>query len=48
MTNAGTLTLGLTGLTGNANLSLLDSKGRVLKTSANRGTASEAITDFAL
>ncbi|MHB9138981.1 MAG: pre-peptidase C-terminal domain-containing protein, partial [Victivallaceae bacterium] len=48
MTNAGTLTLGLTGLTGNATLSLLDSKGKTLKTSANKGTASEAITDFAL
>ena len=48
MTNAGTLTLGLTGLTGNADLSLLNSAGTVLKTSANAGTASEAITNVQL
>ncbi len=44
MTGAGTLTLNLTGLTGDANLSLLDSKGKVLKTSANRLNTAEAIT----
>jgi hypothetical protein len=44
MTNAGTLTLGLSGLSGDANLSLLDANGRVLKTSANRGLTGEAIT----
>ena len=44
MTDAGTVTLGLTGLSGNADLSLLDSKGKVLKTSANKGTADESIT----
>ncbi|MHB9139186.1 MAG: pre-peptidase C-terminal domain-containing protein [Victivallaceae bacterium] len=48
MANAGTVTLNLTGLAGDANLSLLDSKGKALKTSANRGNASEAITDYAL
>ena len=49
MTGAGALTLNLTGLTGgDANLSLLDSKGKVLKTSSNKGTLSEAITNYAL
>ena len=48
MINAGTLTLGLTGLSGDSNLSLLDNKGKVLKTSANKGNTAEAITDFAL
>ena len=48
MTNAGTLTLGLTGLTGNADLSLLSSTGTVLKSSSNTGTTSEAITNVAL
>ncbi len=44
MTNAGTLTLGLTGLNGDVNLSLLDGTGKVLKTSANKLNASESIT----
>ena len=48
MMNAGTLTLGLTGLTGNANLSLLSSTGTTLKTSANTGTTSEAINNVSL
>ena len=48
MTNAGTLTLGLTGLTGNADLSLLSSTGMVLKSSSNTGTTSEAINNVAL
>ena len=48
MTNAGTLTLGLTGLTGNADLSLLSSTGTVLKSSSNTGTTSEAINNIAL
>jgi autotransporter passenger strand-loop-strand repeat protein len=48
MTNAGTLTLGLTGLGGNANLYLLNAGGRVLKTSANKGTADEAINNVML
>ena len=48
MTNAGTLTLGLTGLTGNADLSLLSSTGTVLKSSSNTGTTSEAINNVAL
>ena len=48
MTNAGMLTLGLTGLTGNADLSLLNSAGTVLKTSAKTGTSDEAITNAAL
>ena len=48
MTNAGTITLGLTGLTGNADLSLLSSTGAVLKTSANPGTANESITQTLL
>ena len=48
MTNAGMLTLGLTGLTGNADLSLLSATGGVLKTSSNAGIASEAINNVAL
>ncbi|MHB9138486.1 MAG: pre-peptidase C-terminal domain-containing protein, partial [Victivallaceae bacterium] len=48
LTGNGMLTLGLSGLTDNADLSLLDSKGKVLKISAGKGTANEAITDFAL
>ncbi len=48
MTNAGTLTLGLTGLTGNADLALLNSAGTALKTSAKAGTANEAITGVSL
>ncbi len=48
MTNAGTLTLGLTELSGNANLALLNSAGGVLKTSANSGITSEAIDKLAL
>jgi autotransporter passenger strand-loop-strand repeat protein len=48
MTNAGVLTLNLTGLTGDANLSLLDAGGKVLKNSANRGNASETIANFLL
>ena len=48
MTGNGVVTLGLTGLSGDANLSLLDAKGKVLKTSANRLKAAESITaDFA-
>jgi len=43
MTNAGSLTLGLTGLSGNANLSLLSSTGAVLKSSASAGIANESI-----
>ena len=48
MNNAGTLSLGLTGLTGNADLSLLNSAGTVLKSSSNTGTTSEAINNVAL
>ena len=48
MTNAGTLTLGLSGLTGNADLSLLSATGGVLKTSSNAGTNPEAITNVLL
>ncbi len=48
MINAGTLTLGLNGLTGNADLSLLSAAGAVLKTSVNPGTAPEAINNVAL
>jgi autotransporter passenger strand-loop-strand repeat protein len=48
LTGAGLLTLSLTGLSGNADLSLLNSSGKVLKTSANKDTADEAINDFAL
>ncbi len=44
MTGAGTLALNLTGLTGDANLSLLDAKSKVLKTSANKKNAGEAIS----
>ncbi len=44
MTRAGTLTLGLTGLSGNAPLSLLDATGKILKTAASKGTANESIT----
>ncbi|MHB9139812.1 MAG: PPC domain-containing protein, partial [Victivallaceae bacterium] len=48
MTAAGTLTLNLTGLTADANLSLLDSSGKTLKTSANKGTLSESIANYLL
>jgi len=48
MTNAGTLTLGLTGLSGNANLYLLNASGALLKSSVNPGTADEAINNAAL
>ncbi|MFA6104284.1 MAG: AIDA repeat-containing protein, partial [Victivallaceae bacterium] len=48
LTGAGLLTLSLTGLSGNADLSLLNSSGKVLKTSANKDIAGEAINDFAL
>ena len=48
LTDAGLLTLSLTGLSGNADLSLLSSSGKVLKTSANKDNAGEAINDFAL
>ncbi|MFA6100871.1 MAG: pre-peptidase C-terminal domain-containing protein [Victivallaceae bacterium] len=43
LASAGALTLNLTGLSGDANLTLLDSKGKVLKTSANKKIADEAI-----
>lgn len=48
MTNAGLLTLTLSGLSGDANLSLLDSNGRVLKSSSNKGLANESIANLAL
>ena len=48
MTNAGTLTLCLTGLTGNADLSLLNSAGTALKTSANTGITNESIAGVSL
>ncbi len=48
LTGAAALSLNLTGMTGDANLSLLDAGGKVLKTSATKGTASEAITNVAL
>ncbi len=48
MTGAGTLTLGLTGLGGNADLSLLNAAGAVLKSSAKAGTADEAISNVLL
>ncbi len=48
LTSAGMLTLSLTGLSGNADLSLLSAAGKVLKTSANKDIASEAINDLAL
>ncbi|MHB9138784.1 MAG: PPC domain-containing protein, partial [Victivallaceae bacterium] len=44
MTGAGKLTLDLTGLSADANLSLLDAKGKVLKTSANKSNAPESIS----
>jgi hypothetical protein len=43
MDKNGALTLNLNGLTGDANLSLLDSTGKVLKKSANRGSNPESI-----
>ncbi len=43
LTTAGALNLNLTGLSGDANLTLLDSKGKVLKTSANISRADELI-----
>ena len=48
MTGAGTLTLGLTGLGGNADLSLLNANGAVLKSSANAGITNEAINNVLL
>ncbi|MFA6103799.1 MAG: pre-peptidase C-terminal domain-containing protein [Victivallaceae bacterium] len=48
MTNAGELTLNLTNLSGDANLYLLDVYGSVLKTSAKKGAADEAINGAAL
>ena len=48
MTNAGTLTLGLTGLNGNADLTLLNASGMQFKTSAKTGTADEAINSVSL
>jgi hypothetical protein len=48
MTNAGTLTLGLTGLSGNADLSLLNATGSLLRSNPKTGTASEGISDIAL
>ncbi|MHB9139519.1 MAG: PPC domain-containing protein, partial [Victivallaceae bacterium] len=48
LTGAGSLNLNLTGLSGNANLYLLDSSGRTLKTSATSGAASEAIANVSL
>ena len=48
MTNAGTLSVGITGLTGDADLSLLNSAGTVLKSNFKTGTASEGISDIAL
>ena len=44
MNSAGILTLNLTGLTGDANLSLLDANGKLLKSSARKGNANEAIS----
>ncbi|MFA6102933.1 MAG: pre-peptidase C-terminal domain-containing protein [Victivallaceae bacterium] len=44
LAGAGALNLSLTGLSGDANLTLLDNKGKVLKTSANRKNADEAIS----
>ncbi|MFA6100956.1 MAG: AIDA repeat-containing protein [Victivallaceae bacterium] len=43
LATAGALTLNLTGLSSDANLTLLDSKGKVLKTSANKKSADETI-----
>jgi small nuclear ribonucleoprotein (snRNP)-like protein len=43
LTNAGALSLNLTGLSSDANLTLLDNKGKVLKTSANKKSADELI-----
>ena len=48
MTNAGMLSVGITGLTGNADLSLLSSTGTVLKSNIKAGTDSEGISDLAL
>jgi autotransporter passenger strand-loop-strand repeat protein len=48
MINAGMLNVGLTGLTGNADLSLLSSTGAVLKSNIKTGIASEGISDAAL
>ena len=48
LTNAGTLTLGLTGLTGNADLALFNAAGTALKSSAKAGTSDEAISNVML
>ena len=44
LATAGALTLNLTGLSGDANLTLLNSAGKVLQTSANKKTAAEFIS----
>ena len=48
MTNAGALTLNLTGLSSDANLALYDAKGKLLKASNNKSNANENITSMAL
>ena len=48
MTGNGALSLGITGLTGNADLSLLNSAGTVLKSNIKAGTDSEGMSDVAL
>ncbi len=48
MASAGTLTLGLTGLSGNANMYLMNSYGSLLKYSMNTRSADEAINNAAL
>ena len=45
---AGTLNLNLTDLSGNANLTLYDAKGKLLKSSSNKDVADENITNLAL
>jgi hypothetical protein len=46
--SAGKLSLNMTGLSGDANLSLLNSAGKMLKSSSVRGTADENISNLAL
>ncbi len=48
MDRAGTLTLNLKGLAGDATLMLLDGNGKVLRKSSNKNTMDETITDLQL
>ena len=48
LTSAGNLTLGLTGLSGNADLALFNAAGGALRSSAKTGTSDEAVSNVML